>query len=261
VQEGAMIPYRDSLRSRTFPIVNYALIAINIIVFVYELSLQTQAVSLGFRRLGFGNELDVWISQWGVVPCRLAESCPPRAVVLESGAGNEWINLITSQFIHGGISHILGNMLFLWIFGDNVEDAMGHVRYLLFYLLGGVIAGLAQIAVDANGTIPSVGASGAIAAVLGAYLVTYPRASVAVLIPIWIIPWLTRVPAILMMGFWFLTQLISVGAMANARGGGGGVAYWAHIGGFLAGVVLVWFFRGSRRSVDVNERYEQYRWR
>lgn len=254
-----MIPVGDSLRSRTFPIVNYALIAVNFVVFFYELSLQGQSLGVGRNA---PTELDRWIAGWGVVPCRLTDACPvlARATLdrLASGPG-EWSHLITSQFIHGGWSHILGNMLFLWIFGDNVEDATGHVKYLIFYLVGGVIAGLAQVVANPTATVPAVGASGAIAAVLGAYLVTYPRASVSVVIPIIIIPWFTRVPAVLMMGLWFLTQVISVGAVSDAMGGGGGVAYWAHIGGFVAGMLLVWFFRGRGRSYDATDMYRRFR--
>jgi membrane associated rhomboid family serine protease len=256
-----MLPVGDSLRSRAIPWVNYTLIAINFLVFFYELTLQGQRIRFGGT---VTTELDRWVLEWGVVPCRLTDRCPltPAGLLIDltSGGPGEWVHLITSQFIHGGWLHILGNMLFLWIFGDNVEDAMGHLRYLIFYLLGGVIAGLAQVASDPSGTVPAVGASGAIAAVLGAYLVIYPRASVTVIIPIVIIPWLTEVPAVLMMLVWFLTQVISVGAVADAMGGTGGVAYWAHIGGFLAGVVLVWFFRGGRRSYDIQQRYERYRW-
>jgi membrane associated rhomboid family serine protease len=199
-----MFPLGDSLRSRTFPIVNYTLIAINILVFLYELSLQGQGVSRAEARLGFTSELDVWITQWGTVPCRIADTqCARGFPVLDPGPGSDPLTLITAIFIHGGWLHIAGNMLFLWIFGDNIEDTMGHVRYLLFYLLGGIIAGLAHIFADPNSPIPTVGASGAIAAVLGAYLVTYPFASVKVVIPIIIIPWLTRVPAFVMMGLWF----------------------------------------------------------
>ena len=248
-----MIPVGDSLRSRRFPFVNYTFIAINFVVFFYELSLQSQPVQITDRfgrRFIVGSRLDEWISQWGVVPCELLSRCPRGYVPAD--AAPDWVNLISAQFIHGGWAHILGNMLFLWVFGDNIEDAMGHVRYLVFYLLGGTIAALAQVAAGPSSTTPMVGASGAIAAVLGAYLVTYPRARIRVVIPIIIIPWLTEVPAILMMGFWFLTQVISVGALTNATGGGGGVAYFAHIGGFVAGAVLIWFFRGRRRSLDRN---------
>jgi membrane associated rhomboid family serine protease len=255
-----MIPVGDSLRSRTFPFVNYIIIAVNITVFLYELMLQSQRI--GPNR-NAPTELDEWVAKWGTVPCRVTDSCSGlngRFVDQLSNVPFDWVQLLASQFIHGGLLHIAGNMLFLWIFGDNIEDAMGHVRYLVFYLLCGVIAGLAQVASDPNAVVPSVGASGAIAGVLGAYLVTYPRASVQVVIPIIFIPFFTRLPAVLMMGFWFLSQLIGVGSVADVRGGEGGVAYWAHIGGFLAGMALVFFFRGRERSYDVNERYERYRW-
>jgi membrane associated rhomboid family serine protease len=253
-----VIPIGDSLRSRTFPYVNYGIIALNFIVFFYELSLQAQRSTI-FRG---GSALDDWTLKWGTVPCRVTDQCSGltgRVVDSVSNIPFDWLQLLTSQFIHGGWMHILGNMLFLWIFGDNIEDAMGHGRYLLFYLLVGVIAGLSQVAADPNAVVPSVGASGAIAGVLGAYLVTYPRASVQVVIPIIIIPFFTRVPALIMMGFWFLTQIISSGSVANVQGGDAGVAYFAHIGGFIAGMALVYFFRGRGKSVDLNERYQRYR--
>ncbi len=249
-----MIPTGDSLRSHTRPWVNYILILLNFLVFFYELSLANQPAAVGRNAV---SQLDLWIYEWGVVSCRLVDSCPVGFP--DAGGGNPILSLITSQFIHGGWLHILGNMLFLWIFGDNVEDSMGHIRYLVFYLLGGVFAGLAQVVSDPNAIVPGVGASGAIGAVLGAYLVTYPRASVSVIIPIIIIPFFTKVPAVLMMGLWFVTQLIGLGAVSDAADASGGVAYWAHVGGFIAGVILVWFFRGRRRSYDKNERYERYR--
>lgn len=260
-----MIPIGDSLRSRTTPWVNWLIIALNFLVFFYELSLinkPSQPPLIINRERA--SELDQWTYEWGAVPCRLTDQCPNnasgRTVEAMQGPPHEAINLVTSMFIHGGWAHILGNMLFLFIFGDNIEDAMGHLGYLLFYLAGGILAGLAQIMSDTAGIVPAVGASGAIAAVLGAYLVTYPRASVQVVIPIVIIPFFTRVPAVLMMVMWFVTQLIGVGSVSSATGGEGGVAYWAHIGGFVAGLALVFVFRGRRRSHDLNRRYEQYRW-
>lgn len=254
-----MIPVGDSLRSRTTPYVNWALIILNIAVFIYELTLHGQPVPRQLAVLGFRNELDVWTTQWGVVPCRITDACPTHPPVLDSGAGWEWVTLITSQFIHGGWLHLLGNMLFLWVFGDNIEDACGHLRYLVFYLLCGTIAGLAQVASDPTGVVPAVGASGAIAGVLGAYLVTYPRASVSVVIPIIFIPWLTQVPAVVMMLLWFVVQIIGLGSVTDAMGGEGGVAYWAHIGGFVAGMLLIWFFRGRGRSYEP-VRYHPLRW-
>jgi membrane associated rhomboid family serine protease len=156
--------------------------------------------------------------------------------------GPFWLTLFSSMFMHGSWLHLLGNMLYLWIFGDNVEDAMGKARYLAFYLICGVTASLAQILVDSDSQIPSLGASGAISGVLGAYLVLYPRRRVRVLL----LRYITYMPAIAVIGMWILLQFISgVGQVAQTEQTGG-VAYAAHVGGFLAGVVLVWFFRQRR---------------
>jgi membrane associated rhomboid family serine protease len=254
-----MIPFGDSLRSRTFPVVNYILIAINIAVFFYELSLAGTAVVVGGARL---TALDQWTLQWGTVGCRITDSCPLPFDRLLADAPNPWLTLVTATFIHAGWLHLIGNLLFLWIFGDNVEDAMGHAGYLIFYLLVGALAGLAQVVSDPGATIPGVGASGAIAGVMAAYLVLYPGATVHVLIPIIIIPWFTNLPAFVLMLFWFATQVLSgLGELgARATGGEGGVAWFAHIGGFVAGLALVWFFRGRRRSFDIRQQYDRFRW-
>lgn len=239
-----MIPIGDRLRSRTVPFVNYALIAINFLAFFYELTLSNQPRPVdGYLT----TSRDDWISNWGVVPQSLMSYLHAPG----SHSAELLLRLITSQFIHAGWLHILGNMLFLWVFGDNVEDALGHVLYLLFYLVCGAGAALAQVLGSQDATVPLVGASGAIAGVLGGYLLLYPRASVNVLIPIIIIPFFTRVPAWVMMLLWFFTQLISVGPTAHATGGTGGVAYLAHVGGFLLGVVLIVLLPKQRRSVIV----------
>ncbi|MGE0541516.1 MAG: rhomboid family intramembrane serine protease [Dehalococcoidia bacterium] len=246
-----MIPYRDSLRSRSTPYVNYTLIGINIAVFLYELSLSGTSVRIGGVTL---SALDRWMYDWGTVGCRVAATCPIVFDRTFGTAPNPWLTLITATFIHAGLLHLVFNMLFLWIFGDNVEDAMGHLAYLFFYLIVGILAGLAQVASDPNSTVPSVGASGAIAGVMAAYLVLYPGATVHVLIPIIIIPWFTSLPAFVLMIVWFAIQVMSGLAEFGARatGGEGGVAWFAHIGGFVAGLVLVWFFRTRRRSHDAN---------
>jgi membrane associated rhomboid family serine protease len=239
-----MIPIGDRLRSRTFPFVNYSLIVINFVLFFYELTLADHPVIVrGYVR--YGAPRDDWIQQWGVVPATLMH------VLRSPGAGHVdvLLRLITAQFIHAGWLHILGNMLFLWVFGDNIEDALGHVRYLLFYLVCGVIAGMAQVLVDQSSTGAIVGASGAIAGVLGAYLALYPRADVRVIIPIFFIPLPARVPAAAVMIVWFVSQLISLAPTANATGGNGGVAYAAHIGGFIAGLVLARLIATQRRSL------------
>lgn len=228
-----MIPIGDSVRSRTVPYVNLAIIAANFLVFFFELSL--------------GNEVDQFLRDWGVVPRLITDyfdhpgDYPLRVLFTP----------ITAMFIHGGWFHILGNMLFLWVFGDNVEDAMGHVGYLLFYLLAGIAAATAQIWVDSSSYLPMVGASGAIAGVLGAYVVLYPRATIAaVFFPFFF--WTAYVPAFVLIGLWFFIQLLSgAAAIGTAVGASEGVAWWAHIGGFLAGLLLVWVFRGRRPTRPV----------
>ncbi|HZQ38895.1 MAG TPA: rhomboid family intramembrane serine protease [Dehalococcoidia bacterium] len=242
-----MIPIGDRLRTRTVPWVNYALIAVNFIAFFYELTLSTRPqaeIVRGFVRVS-PPPRDVWIYEWGLIPRQLSQ-------YLQSPSAHDWQvleRLITSQFIHAGWLHILGNMLFLWVFGDNVEDALGHLRYLLFYLVCGVIAALAQVYADRNALGAVVGASGAIAGILGSYLALYPGATVSVIIPIVIIPFFARVPAFLVMIVWFLSQVVSLAPTANATGGSGGVAYAAHIGGFVAGFLLVRLVATRRRSL------------
>ena len=223
-----MIPVSDAVRSRTFPYVNIALILANVAVFIYELSLSNIDINL-------------FLIDHGVVPVQLIDWLHSPSDLEEPST------VFTSMFLHGGWFHLLGNMLFLWVFGDNVEDALGHLRYLIFYLLAGVGAVALQVFVDQDGTIPMIGASGAIAGVLGAYLVLYPRATVAV-----VIPWLWffgafPVPAVFLIGVWFFLQLLNgIAAIGTAVGVSGGVAFWAHVGGFATGLALVWVFRRGR---------------
>ena len=216
-----MIPLYDTLRARRFPIVNWLLIALNILVFLYEISLSPAALD----RLTFG---------WGLVPANLAAH-PATA----------WITIFTAMFLHGGWFHILSNMWVLFIFGDNVEDRLGHASYLVFYLLSGVAAGLLQSFVLPTSRVPMIGASGAIAGVLGAYLVLYPRARIASLVPILFIFTIIEIPATLFLLFWFVSQLFS-GWLAIGSSAGSGVAWWAHVGGFLFGVVAVVLFAQRR---------------
>ena len=223
-----MIPVGDSPRRRITPYVNVGIIVASVLVFLYELSLDSMDVSRFF--------LD-----WGVIPLQLVDW-------LESPSGvEEPATIATAMFIHGGWLHLIGNMLFLWVFGDNVEDAMGHGRYLLFYLLAGVGAVALQVFVDPDSRIPMIGASGAIAGVLGAYLVLYPRATVSVLIPwLWFLGTFP-VPAAFLIVFWFLLQLLNgVADLGAASGVTQGIAFWAHVGGFIVGLVLVWVFRRRR---------------
>ncbi|MBI2942441.1 MAG: rhomboid family intramembrane serine protease [Chloroflexi bacterium] len=229
-----MIPVGDSPATFRTPIVNILLIVTCIAVFLFEVSL--------------GPSAELLVRRFGVIPLWVARALAgdPRVppVVL--------VTLVTSQFLHGGWLHLGGNMLFLWVFGDNVEDRLGHLRYLAFYLLAGTGAALVQVAVDPASRVPLIGASGAIAGVLGAYLLFQPLARITVLVPIFLILWPIRVPAVLMLGVWFLTQFGS-GLAAITEAGQGGIAWWAHVGGFLAGLTLAILFpkaqpRTARRS-------------
>lgn len=227
-----MIPISDQNRRQSFPWVTLLLVSINVVVFVFELSLNDR-------------QLQRFMMSFGLVPRELATlvDLPP------AGPRPIWLTIFTSMFIHAGWLHIGGNMLYLWVFGDNVEDAMGKVRFLVFYLASGVAASLAQTYVDPRSTVPSVGASGAIAGVLGAYLVLYPSARVNTLFVFFFRIFVVPIPAVVVIGFWALTQFFSGAAsLGIPTGQTEGVAYWAHIGGFVAGMVLVLVFWPRRRS-------------
>jgi membrane associated rhomboid family serine protease len=220
---GGMIPLGDASRQpRSFPVVTTGIIVANVFVFVLEL---------------MGGE--PFITRWAEVPATIV-------------AGHRWITILTAMFMHAGWMHIIGNMVFLWAFGPEIEDAMGPVRYLAFYLLSGVAASLAQIAIAPHSTVPNLGASGAIAGVMGAFLITYPRDQIrALLMFFWWIR-ITFIPAALLIGVWFLMQLFDqVGAVASSAGSaGGGVAYAAHVGGFIFGAATGRLFEGSKRVDD-----------
>jgi membrane associated rhomboid family serine protease len=216
-----MIPLYDTARTRTFPLVTWLLVAANAAAFAYELSLGSARVE-GFIR------------QWGLVPVQLLAQ-PPA----------EWVTVLTSMFLHGGWWHIVSNMWVLLIFGDNVEERMGGMRYLVFYLLSGVAAGLLQSFVLRSSSEPMIGASGAIAGVLGAYLLLFPHARVASLVPILFIFTVIQVPATLFLLFWFVSQLFS-GWLTIGGTAGSGVAWWAHIGGFAFGLLTVYLFARRR---------------
>ena len=212
-----MIPLRDVIPSRTFPFVTITIIVLNALAFMLELSLDPRA-------------LNQFLYTYGVVP---GDFHAPT--------------LITSMFLHGGWSHILGNMWYLWIFGDNVEDQCGHGRFVVFYLLCGIAAAMGQVLINPTSMLPTIGASGAIAGVMGAYFVLYPQSRVLTLIPIF---WfeVIEVPAIVLLGFWFLMQLVNAGAIAaTASTTGGGVAFAAHVAGFLVGAGGIFVFRRRER--------------
>ena len=220
-----MLPLRDDLPTRRFPVMTVTLIGINVVVFVVELLLEAAGA------------LPTFFMNWGVTPYEVTQNLGVRSIA----------TLLTSVFIHGGFMHILGNMLYLWIFGNNVEDVMGRPKFVLFYLLCGVLAGLSQVAADPLSRIPAIGASGAIAGVLGAYLVLFPRARVATLVFLGLFFRIARLPAVLVLGFWFVLQLLN-GMLALTTFESGGVAWFAHIGGFVAGVLLVWLFARRPRT-------------
>jgi membrane associated rhomboid family serine protease len=225
-----MIPIRDTIRSYNFPFVNWAIIILNALVFLFEISLSPAA-------------REHLILTYGMVPSHLDPSH------LASLTG-----LLTNLFLHGGWFHFLSNMWVLYIFGDNVEDRMGSLRYLIFYLLGGLCANLLQWFFSSGSDIPAIGASGAIAAVLGAYFLLYPRARVITLLIIFLFPWFVDIPAIIFLGFWFVSQLFS-GLFSLATSTGmdmGGVAWWAHVGGFIFGLLFVKLFTQRKRAY--------YRW-
>jgi membrane associated rhomboid family serine protease len=219
-----VIPLRDNIPSRITPVVTVAAILACTIIFLWQLSLGER----GFQAA---------VYSLGVVPATLLRDArlPPDLYLIPPVA-----TVFTSMFLHGGWLHLIGNMLFLWIFGDNVEDAMGHFRFVVFYLVCGVAAALAQSLPNPDSTVPMIGASGAISGVLGAYLLLYPRAQVLVLIPLGLFTQLVHLPAILVLGLWFAIQLVS---SLLAAPGVGGVAFGAHVGGFVAGMILVPLFK------------------
>ena len=216
-----MIPIRDTIRSETYPIVNSLMIAVNVLVFFVELS-QRQ-------------ELNKFIYAYGLVPARY--SIPQISAYFT--AGQQAIAFLTFMFLHGGFLHLLGNMWFLYIFGDNVEDRLGHLRYLVFYLVCGLASGISHLALNWHSEIPTIGASGAIAGVMGAYFILYPKAKVLTLIPIFFFFQFLEVPAFLFLGVWFLFQFLSAAGTSAQMGG---IAWWAHIGGFIFGIIFLKLF-------------------
>ena len=220
---GGMIPLRDaSRRPARVPLVTALIIFVNAVVFVLELM-----------------RGETFVMQWSAVPAQIV-------------SGHHWITILTAMFMHGSWSHMIGNMIFLWAFAPEIEDAMGRSRYLVFYLVGGLVAMLAQVLADPHSTVPNLGASGAISAVMGAFLVTYPRDQIRTLLFIFVFARIKLIPAALLIGLWFLSQLFHAGAVAHVQTGG--VAYLAHIGGFIFGTATARWFEspnnGRMRSYD-----------
>ncbi len=242
-----MIPIRDENPRYRIPYVTYTLIAINVLVFFF-----VQSPIMG--AMAQGNE-GPWLSfadQWTIIPAQLV-----------ANPLGEFVTVFSAMFLHGGIMHLGSNMLYLWIFGDNIEDKMGHFPYLLFYLACGIAATLVQVFYDPNSTIPNIGASGAIAGVLGGYFLLFPMINVVTMVPILFFR-MIQIPALVVLGLWFVMQLLPGLQQIGAGNSGGGVAFWAHIGGFVAGVLLIRIMGStpqlSRAQVEYFDR-EEPRWR
>ncbi len=231
-----MIPLRDALRSKNFPAVNVLIIALNILAFLWELAQ--------------GSDLQDLFYLYGIVPLRYSN---PEIAAHFTGFG-QYLPFLTSMFLHGGFLHIIMNMWFLYIFGDNVEDRLGHLRYLFFYLFCGVAAGIIHLFTNWNSNVPTIGASGAISGVMGAYLLLYPRSKILTLVFIIFFIQFIEIPAYIFLGIWFVLQILSAGA---SPGNVGGVAFWAHIGGFVAGLVFIKIFDWIPRT-GLNRGLQQY---
>ena len=213
-----MIPLRDTQPSYTFPFVTVAIIALNVLAFLYEFTMDPY-------------EFNFFIAHHGVIPARL-----------------QWVDVLTSIFLHGGWLHLIGNMWFLWIYGDNVEDILGHAQYLAFYLLCGLAATMVHVVFNADSRVPTIGASGAIAGVMGAYVVKFPHSKITTLVLVVVFITTMEIPAYLILLYWFVIQFFSgVGSMGHSHLSQGGVAWFAHIGGFLAGVALILVMRTQER--------------
>lgn len=221
-----MFPLKDNIQARTFPVVNIGLIVINIVFFIYQMS--------------YGHRADQLILAFGFIPDRFFAQQAEGWLTISG-----YLPVFSSMFLHANLIHLISNMWMLWIFGDNVEDCMGHGRYLLFFLLCGVASVAAQAIANPQSAIPMIGASGAISGVLGAYFLTYPHAKILTLLPIFILIYLIELPAYFFLGFWFIMQFVqgSLYSLNSDQIVGGGVAWWAHVGGFAAGVVLLQVFR------------------
>lgn len=221
-----MIPLKDNISSRTLPIINFLLIFTNISFFIYELSLQ--------------NKVNNLIYTYGLIPYRITHFSFSSGLTLK----DIFLPFISSLFLHGGWVHLIGNMLYLWVFGDNIEDKLGHLKYLVFYLLCGIIASLCHIFFTPNSSIVCIGASGAIAGVLGAYFINFPKAKILTLVPLWFFLRIVEIPSFIVLSVWFFIQCLN--GTARITSFTSGIAWWAHIGGFIAGVILSQFFKRKK---------------
>jgi rhomboid family protein len=236
-----MIPLKDDVPSRALPFVTVGLIGLNVLAFLYQMSLGIDS------RGPDAGAAEAFVSEFGVIPCRLTQSCPDTLLRAADDFPHPWVTVFTSMFMHGGLLHVGGNMLYLWIFGDSVEDTLGHLRFLAFYLASGVAAAVGQTLVSPGSIVPMIGASGAVSGVLGGYLLLFPHATILTLFTFGFFIRFVHVPALIVLGFWIVLQLlngyVTYSAQAMGRGETGGVAWFAHIAGFLGGMVLLFLFR------------------
>ena len=239
-----MIPLKDTIPRIGFPFMTWLLIAINGIIFVFEISIPKDLLLKVFYL-------------FGLVPAKYTY---PKWAIIHGLPFDDYLSFLTNMFLHGGWLHIIGNMWFLYLFGSRVEEHMGHGRFLIFYLLAGIAASAAYFALDIHSTVPEFGASGAIAGVMGAYMVMFPKARILTLIPILFLPFFIQVSAFVYVGYWFLLQLVSgTLSFTSPSSSQGGVAWWAHVGGFAAGILLLPFFRKKERSYRKFYPDETYR--
>ena len=230
-----MFPLKDDLPSRKFPLVTILIILVNGSVFLYEMSLQVGATAMDPRAA------EDFVLEFGLIPCRLTSTCAAPA-----GLPHPVATVFSSMFLHAGLLHIMGNMLYLWIFGSNVEGTLGHGRFLTFYLLSGLLAALMQTAFHPDSSVPMIGASGAVAGVLGAYLLLFPHATILTLLILGFFIRLVHMPAVIVLGFWFVVQFMNALIERSVGDITGSVAWFAHIGGFLAGMALLFLMRPRR---------------
>lgn len=222
-----MIPIRDQNPSGSFPYVTISIICLNSIIFLFELSL--------------GHQRESFLFQFGIIPAKVTY----HADISDSGLLRAYFPFLSYMFLHGGFIHLIGNMWYLWIFGDNIEDMLGRFRFAVFYLICGIGSAVVHVYFNSQSSVPCIGASGAIAGILGAYTITFPRAKVLVILPLFIIWPLIELPAVFVLGFWFFIQFLS-GATSITAIEGSGVAWWAHVGGFILGIILIKIFSRAR---------------
>jgi rhomboid family protein len=239
-----VLPLKDDVRTRSFPGVSVSLIAVNAIIYLYEFFLWFEPATPGRPPLG-EHLYAQFVAEFGLIPCRFGDICPLNLETALAGAPAPTLTIFTSMFVHGGLLHVGGNMLYLWIFGKNVEDSMGHGRFVAFYLVCGLAAAAAHYLQNPASAVPMVGASGAVSGTLGAYLVLHPHARIWTLVIFGFFVRVIPVPALVVLGFWVVLQFAN-SVFTFGRGDTGGVAFLAHLGGFIVGLLLINVFRSSR---------------